>query len=359
MLTPEQKERLEELRSKDELNVEDQSELAKLEKLEPADSEQDDFDDAWENDNFDESESDSDADADEDTDSDQEDEEEEENEDQSTKDGDDQDSDSDSSSSPEDESDTSDTDDDEDEEEPEDDPAAMVSRLSAENAKLKQRMASWDGRIRAAEKKAEEAERKLKGNKEGQGASDTASLTDDDPELSDFFQEFPDLEGPITKVAEKIATKIVENRIGSVEETVGTVQDTLEEESNTKHRKAIIKAHPDFENIVESGALETWIAKQPTMLQPRYNDIVASGSTEEIIEMFDSYKKSARVKSSSNTPSSDTSKGKGKSKKNQRKKNIEAVPASSNGPRVKGKGPAKDDFDGAWDHFTKEEKKKK
>ncbi|NIV16124.1 MAG: hypothetical protein GWN62_34165, partial [Aliifodinibius sp.] len=47
MLTPEQKERLEDLRTKDSLNEDEKKELAELEALEPEDPAQDEFDDAF------------------------------------------------------------------------------------------------------------------------------------------------------------------------------------------------------------------------------------------------------------------------------------------------------------------------
>ncbi len=65
--------------------------------------------------------------------------------------------------------------------------------------------------------------------------------------------------------------------------------------------------------------------------------------------MFDQYKKAtgkAQLKTN-------TSKTTSKKKKAQ---SIEAVPASTGGPRHKPNVPDKDDFDGAWKHWTKSEK---
>jgi hypothetical protein len=350
MLNSEEKERLEELRNKDALTEEEKKEIATLEAKEPADPDQDEFDKAWAEDDPNSS---ADTDFDDDTDDDdQDDADDGGDDDDQVDDDDDQDSDSIFNDTPDDESDSQDnTDDDE-----EDTPEAKIAKLEAENAKLMQKMSSWEGRIRAANKKADEAEQKLKQAKgKGQGDSDEDASPDgnDDPELSEFFDEFPDLEKPIKKVAEKIAGKIIDDKLGTVTQSMQTVQDTLAEDASQKHITAINKAHPDWKQIYESGALESWIKRQPSFLQPRLYDIIESGSAEEVVEMFDSYKKAAGKRKSSINQSSSSS-----SKRKKKAQAMEAVPASSAGPRKPKGKPKKDDFDGAWNFFTKEDNKR-
>jgi hypothetical protein len=345
MLNSEEKERLEELRNKDALTEEEKKEIATLEAKEPLDPDQDEFDKAWAEDDPNSS-ADTDDDDQDDVDNDG------DNQDDQVDGDDDQDSDSILNDTPDDESDSQDnTDGDE-----EDTPEEKIARLEAENAKLTQKMSSWEGRIRAANQKAAEAEQKLKRAKgKGQGDSDKDASPDsiDDPELSEFFDEFPDLEKPIKKVAEKIAGKIIDDKLGTVTDSVQSVQDTLAEDASQKHIGAINKAHPDWKQIYESGALESWIKRQPSFLQPRLYDIIESGSAEEVNEMFDSYKKAAgKRKSSVNQNSSSSSKRKKKAQA------MEAVPASTAGTRKPKSKPKKDDFDGAWDFYTKEDKKR-
>ena len=98
------------------------------------------------------------------------------------------------------------------------------------------------------------------------------------------------------KVAEKIAGMIVDKKLGKVdqiEKRFNTVQDTLQEDADAKHQAAIEKAHPDYLDIYNSGALTKWIKLQPAYLQPRLNEIVTSGNTQEVIDMYNSYKRAA------------------------------------------------------------------
>ncbi len=167
--------------------------------------------------------------------------------------------------------------------------------------------------------------------------------------MSAFIQEFPDLERPIRILIHKEAESLLDARLGPVEESVTKVKDTLKVSADERHFAEIGKAHPDWEKIVESGALQTWIDRQPKFLQPRLNEICQSGETQEVIEMFDQYKK-ATGKAKSTTTSSRTQ------SKKKKAQSIEAVPASSGGPKRKPQVPDKDDFDGSWDHWNKKEK---
>jgi hypothetical protein len=217
-------------------------------------------------------------------------------------------------------------------------------------------MKSWEGRLKAADKRAVEAEQRAKeAEAKGQGKdSDNASPDVDDAELAKFFKEYPDLEGPISKVAEKMATKIFDDKVGNKIETLETsqaaAQETAEQEADRIHMEKINAAHPDWETIYNSGAIKTWISKQPGYLQPRLNEIIKSGSAREVIDMFDSYKRAAGKGNETKTNSTEA-----ELKKKEKAKALEVVPASTGGPIVGEKKIAKDDFDGSWDELEKKE----
>jgi hypothetical protein len=232
---------------------------------------------------------------------------------------------------------------------------AENEKLRAEIVKQNQRMRSWEGRIKAAEKRAVEAEQKLKdAEAKGQSASET-SPTEDDAELGKFFKEYPDLESPIKKVAEKIATKIIEDKVGSkletLEERQTEVLETADEQANADHMAKIEAAHPNWRTIYESGALETWIKRQQDYIQPRLYEILETGSAREVISMFDSYNRAAGKGKESTTNSVSP-------EKKEKAKAIEAVPASTGGPKTGDVKITKDDFDGAWDELEKKDKQK-
>ena len=227
-----------------------------------------------------------------------------------------------------------------------------------EIADLTQKMSSWDGRIKAAEKRAVAAEQKLKDMEKGKDKnkdSENVSPDEDDVELGKFFKEYPDLEAPIKKVAEKMATKIFDAKIGNkietLEETQATAQVTAEEKADADHMAVINAAHPDWSKIYDSGALHTWIKRQPGYLQPRLTEILKKGSAQEVVDMFDSYKRAAGKGKETTTNSASPDKV-------EKAKVIEAVPASSGGPKEGKPEITKDDFDGAWDDLEEKEKQK-
>jgi len=55
------------------------------------------------------------------------------------------------------------------------------------------------------------------------------------------------------------------------------------------HYNSIFAAHADAVAIVPD--VEKWIAEQPKFLQPQYNAVLEKGSTAQVIELFDTYKK--------------------------------------------------------------------
>jgi len=238
------------------------------------------------------------------------------------------------------------------------DQSAEVISLKTQLAALDHKMASWDGRIKAAENRAALAEQKLKeaedkGTKTG---SDSASPDVDDAELSAFFKEFPTLEGPIQKVAERAINKIVKDKLGKVEvieQRQTDLTETLQEEANVEHMLKIEGAHKDWKAIYDSGALTTWIEQQPKFLQPRLTEIIAKGSAADIIEMYDSYKRATGKGKETTTDTELTA------EKKKKLADMEAVRAASAGPKTEGKKVEKEDFDGSWDELEKEDQQKK
>lgn len=342
-MTREQRERLKELQEQETLDAAETEELEKLESLLPPDADQDDFDDAWDNDNFtgdsnvNDDNQDDDSDGSDNSDG---------TDDQDDLDGTDDepllpstpDSQSDHSANADDAGDDSDLENLTAEE--------KIAKLEAALAKANQAASTWKGRLQVEQEKN-------KGKKEpsaadtGQGTSDDTTSLEDDAELSEFFEEYPDLKKPILDSAKKVAEKIVESKLKDVRETVTSVQATVQEQNNAKHKKAIVEAHPDWETIYNSGALNTWIEEQPSFMKSRLYEIIQKGTTAEVIEMFDSYKKTVTTKKSD----ADSL------KKKQKIAAMEAVPASSAGPKKKSTKPEKDDFDSSWDYFNREDAK--
>lgn len=61
------------------------------------------------------------------------------------------------------------------------------------------------------------------------------------------------------------------------------------------HLSAIRTAHPDADSIVESQEFAEWKAGQPSIVQQALDRALAEGSTGQVIEVFDAFKKAGAV----------------------------------------------------------------
>ena len=216
-----------------------------------------------------------------------------------------------------------------------------IARIEADLAAEKQRNSSWEGRIKAANQRADKAEA-------GTGKSTTdkgeQALPNDEDDLilEEFIEEFPSLEKPMKILATKIAREMVESQMANITPTLTQVQETVESNAIDEHLGKITQAHSDWRSIHTSGALKTWISKQPNFLQPGLNKVVEDGSAEDIIELFTTYKKSTgQLKTSTDSGSRKTPE--------QKLKELEAVQHQSSGPPKDSKKSDKNDFDAGWD----------
>lgn len=227
---------------------------------------------------------------------------------------------------------------------------AEATRLQEELDANNQKMKSWEGRIKAANKKADEATAEAQKKIEDK----IANLPEDESALTEFLEEFPAFEKPIKLLAKSVASEIVEvqlskvnQRLDSVEQTTQAVEDNLAEETSQNHMNAIQQAHPDWMELRDSGKLQNWINAQTPMIRDTLNNVVKQGTTEQVIEMFDMFKKH-------NKPSTTTT------KKTEVKQSaidsMVAVEGQTSGPPATQPKVDMDDFDAAWEEAIRKKK---
>jgi hypothetical protein len=223
----------------------------------------------------------------------------------------------------------------------------------AEFAKVNQKMKSWDGRIRKANERAEKAEQKLeealkKSTTDKDVDEDDTSPEGDDLDdaaeaIKEFTTEYPSLEKPIKAIAETMAKKIVDTKLKDLEPKIKELETRVETEDEVvmeDHFSTIREVHPDFEEIHASGKLQSWLDKQDSFVRYGFERVIAEGTADEIIDMFNRYK---GVKATQSSQSTKREKAKAKAKQHM------AVDGESGGPIDRKGKKDKDDFDGAWD----------
>jgi len=224
---------------------------------------------------------------------------------------------------------------------------AKAEELEAELKRERQRTGSWDGRIKAANKKVAdlEAENEALRQQVEAKATDTASNEEQsEQEVMDAFREtFPEL----TEVVD-----ILEKRIKKFQPAAAPAKEKPEPKDDhdedpkpapvddttaqSEHYLKLVKAHPDIDELVRSGALITWINTQPEYIQPYLNSVVSKGTTDQVINTVKEFKTKTGWKSSISVGDY------GKQKKLQ---SMMETDGQSPGPKTD--GPDRNDFAGA------------
>lgn len=227
---------------------------------------------------------------------------------------------------------------------------ALFEQAQADLLKERQRAASWDGRIRAANERAVAAEARAAALESGRLSREAEAETEiSDPEedkaLKEFITEFPDIQVGIKALAKRMAKSIVKSELAAIRPEIESIRQTTQVSAKEAHFRAIEKAHSDFRQLRDAGTIKDWIDSKPSILQSTYLNIYNTGSAKEIVEMLDICKKEINL----------SNKGEVKRIPSvvEAAKKFTAVPSHSSGPRVTQQA-SKDDFDAAWDEAVKQ-----
>lgn len=177
------------------------------------------------------------------------------------------------------------------------------AELEAELTKEKQRTASWDGRIKAANEKSKKLEEQvailLKEREEKQAAK-TAEQDMSDKEKMDLFREnFPELadfadimERKLNQIKPSAPAKAEpkEEDPGQEDTTEAPAKAEEKPEGPSEHYLKILKVHKDIDEIVGSGQLLSWINQQEEYIRPHLSKVYNSGTADEVISVVTEFK---------------------------------------------------------------------
>jgi hypothetical protein len=106
----------------------------------------------------------------------------------------------------------------------------------------------------------------------------------------DIFGDFS--EEALAKGIQTLVAAQVEARVkAAMESTLKPIQDKQALDATQAHYQAIYEAHPDADSIAESKELADWIKAQPSFARAGFEQALTKGTTEQIIELFDTFKK--------------------------------------------------------------------
>lgn len=238
--------------------------------------------------------------------------------------------------------------------------------------KERQRLKSWEGRLKAKEAElAAGAAKPAGGGEQGEQASETlegvagAAAVNGSPDLAeaasaaaeavesgeispeqavaqlseDFGEEF-------IKMIKTIVVATTKKEVEPVTKTVDDVVSSLNSREERAHFKAIASKHPDFQDVGSSDSFKAFIQGLPDEVRGDAERVSKGGSSDEVIELLDLFKESqAKPAQSSGPADADTSGGEDSG--------LEALEGvRSGGVRLPEKpAPSQEDYAGAWDEF--------
>lgn len=158
---------------------------------------------------------------------------------------------------------------------------AQVQTLSTQQqANLAQ--AQQDAQARAAAGQAPtKADNMVAAAEEAMAAGADASL------FGDFSEE------ALAKGIQKLVDQQVEAKVAKALEPLQAKQ---QKDASESHYDAIYKAHPDASEVAESAEFEAWRNALPSFMRAGVDDALARGTTEQVIEVFTTFKTAAGAK---------------------------------------------------------------
>lgn len=89
----------------------------------------------------------------------------------------------------------------------------------------------------------------------------------------------------------------------ALKEQIAPIANQIATSAEERHYNAIYAAHADADKIVPD--VQKWVAEQPKFLQPQYTKILSDGSAADVIELFDTYKKTLTAPAAADTTKAD------------------------------------------------------
>lgn len=146
------------------------------------------------------------------------------------------------------------------------DVVARLKKVEEERDQLQHRIKSDEGRVRAFQQQAAEAQRKLEEAMSGGGAPSDRQIHDamQTPESwGKFKEEFPEVSVAIEGYWDAREAKLR----GDMEARLKPFEDARVEEATVKSETELAAAYPNWQDIVATDEFAQWLADQPTATQ--------------------------------------------------------------------------------------------
>lgn len=150
--------------------------------------------------------------------------------------------------------------------------------LNTQSKELIDRLMKEQERLEAQQNNANEAEPQEEKPVEFALPAEVEELKESDPDLYKAFNAMKSMvdnqNEQLTGLQSQLADMTVEQEKRAID----------------MHMQQIHSKHPDLEDHLQSGDVQAWIDKQPSVLQTSFNSILKEGTATDVIQMMDMYK---------------------------------------------------------------------
>lgn len=169
-------------------------------------------------------------------------------------------------------------------------------QFKAESEKLKaqleqltaSQMANLEKASEGAQARAEAGQAQTKSDQELAQAQAAISQGVDIAIFGDFTEE--GIANGIKTLLSQAVPQIRAELKAEMEKELAPFKQVQAKTATDAHMSAIYQKHADADELVESGEFKTWIASLPSFSRAGVEKALQSGTTEQVIEVFDSFK---------------------------------------------------------------------
>lgn len=114
-------------------------------------------------------------------------------------------------------------------------------------------------------------------------------LPQDEKELADWMEKYPE----VATMIEKMASKIANDKLEETNTVLEDIKKDKEEAKRVTNEARIRKAHPDFDDLQEDDEFHDWVEEQSKLVQTA---VYESGDPDDVIWAITTFKKDKKSK---------------------------------------------------------------
>ena len=166
------------------------------------------------------------------------------------------------------------------------------------------------------------------------------------------FPEVTAANAVLSRVIMARVENVVEQRVNAVLAQIAPIAAVTQNVARNAHEQAILAKHPDAFTTLPQ--VEAWVDSQPKVLKAAWNKVLDNGSTDDIIELYDVFKKDTGSAQTPGSPGAapDAAAAKAAAEAAAKEAKLKAQEGIRSRQTTQQSGVDEDDFEGAFNQFA-------